>query len=307
MLFDYLFLTAIGLDWLILGLVVFGGKALSSPLSESGKNFFRNSLFTIVLLFLLFIFIIKIFLVIVVGLPLKNFIASDMVSTSFFLFVFFQLLFAFVFLIFGMLLFVKNGFKDDFQPVWSKHIFSALVFSLLVDFFTGLALYFRLLEQVFPAGLKHGHLSLAYQPFSTTHYWLALGLILSLIVYFIFYLAVKYRNSANTVTGMTLSYWIVLMFAGLLVYYYHSLIAPDARFLMNNFALYLAMVIWATVLGLGIGSLFLMILFFRKRKLLKNDFYFRYILMRLGGFHAVAVVGFSIITLIPIVFFTLYR
>ena len=307
MLFDYLFLTAIGLDWLILGLVIFAGKALLTPFPDTGKNLFKKSFFSIVLFFLVLLFLVKVSLVTAIGWPLKNFIASVALANSLLIFVLLQLLFAFVFLVLGMLLFGKSGFTEEFQPIWTKRISLVLIITLFVDFFTGLGLYLWVIKSLFQTDLVEGSLAVAYQPLSASHYWLALGLILALVVYFIFYLALKHRNSAATVTGMSLAYLIVLLFVGLLGYYSRTFIAPDARFPVNNFALYLTTVLWLTILFLGLGSLLSIILFFRKRKFLKNEFYFRYILIRLGGFHAVNVVGISIISLLPIVFFTLYR
>ena len=307
MLFDYLFLTAIGLDWLILGLVVFGSKALLNPLPETGKNIFRKSFTGIVLVFLLFLFIVKISFVILIGLPLKNLIAPAPFSRFVLFFALIQLLFAFTLLILSMLILVKSGLNDEFQPVWSKRISYGLIVSLFADFLLVVSFYFWFIKSLFQTDLIAGSLALVYQPIAATHYWLALGLILALIVYFIFYLALKHRNSATTITGMSLSYLIILLFAGLLAYYCRSLIAPNARYLINGFSLYLVFILWISILFLGIASLLLILIIYRKRKFLKNEFYFRYILIRLGGFHAVNVVGLSVISLVPIVFFTLYR
>ncbi len=307
MLFDYLFLTAIGLDWLILGLVIFGNKALAAPLPENRKNFFTKSLFNILLFLLFFLCLLKILFLFSIGFQLKGAVVPENIGNSILYFIAFQLFFSFIFFVLALLLYVKDGFDDDFRPIWVRRIAHSLIFSLLVDFILGLGLYLWMLFSILPANFKYVNLPLGYRPLTVASYWLALGLILAVVTYFIFYLAVRHNRSSTTVTGMSLSYLLVLFFAGLLIRSYSVLIAPDARFLFNNFTLFTVILLWAMVLFFGLSGIVLIITFFRWRSYLKNDFYFRYMLIRLGSFHAVSVVGFSLITLVPIVFFAWYK
>ncbi len=307
MLVDYLFLVAIGLDWLILALVLFGGKAFLSPSNESRKNFFKKSAFKILLSLLVLVFVIKILVIFIFGYSFKQLIVPESGSASFLIFILIQLLFAFFFLILGLHLFVKDGFKDEYSALWTKRISLLLVLTLFADFLVSLGSYLYLLITILPGDLKVGNLAVAYRALSANQYWLALGLILSLIVYFIFYLALKHQDSATTVTGMTISYLVMLLFSAFMIYSYYPLIAPDSRYLINDFILYLAIVLWFIILGVGVSSLLIIVMMYRKRKYLKNDFYFRYLLIRLSSFNAVAVVGFSVITFIPTLFFIFHR
>ncbi len=307
MLFDYLFLTALGLDWLILGLVVFGSKPLYSSLPENGKNRFGKSIFFSLLFLLLLLSFLKILFLFLIGFQLKHSLVSVAVSISILLFVFFQLVFAFIFLVLSMMFYAKDGFIDDFRNAWIKRISIFLTGALFADFFLGLIFYVNMLMRLMPGNLRYHDLTLLYHPLAPKHYWLALGLVLALVTYFIFFRAVKHRHSSTTVWGMGISYLVVLGMSGLLIQAYLNKIIPDARFVINDFTLYATLLLGTAVLFSGISGIFLIVLFFRRRSYLKNDFYFRYILIRLAGFHAVSVFGFSLITLVPAIFFTWYQ
>ncbi len=307
MLFDYLFFIASIFNWLLLGLVIWGGKAIFSLNTDHEKKLLKKSLSNIVLFLVLLIILLKVVTLIRSGISLNHFIVSYPVSLSFFVFILYQLFAVFVLLFFAMLLSVRFGFKSEVQNYWVAKIMRYFILFLFFDFFIGLLTYQWFIFRLLSENIKEGTLVITSPSLSVKQLWLAVGLGLSLIVYFIFYITSRHRKSTVTVTGISVSYLIVLLFSFLLLNNQLPIWAPDIRFILNDSLLYLAVIGGISVLFLGIGSMLFLLLIYKKRNTLKNKFYFDYLSMHVGSFHAVCVAGLSLITFVPTLFLLWYR
>lgn len=306
MLFDYIFLTFIGLDWFILTFLIFGEKALIHSTAPQGKQSARSWLFKTVIVSLILIFIVKIALAVAVIYPLQHKIVSSGQSWSLLVFVGWQFLFAFIVVFFSVLLFIKDGFEESYVHIWLKKTMVILAFTLIVDFLGSSISYFFLLRKLLAIQIENGVLPLNLFEINPNNYWFVLGLILSAVVYSIFYFSLKHKINKYVFKGFTFSYLIVLCFSFLVVGLYDPLLAPGIGYLWNDFYFYLTVLIWAALIITGIGCLGFLWLLSANRKHLINQFYYQYLLIHISHVHAISVLGVTGITLVPVLFFLYY-
>ncbi len=306
MQFDYFFLSGIALDWLILALVIFARKFIL-PSSGSGK---KNRLFLWVyrLFFVLLIlaFLVKSAFSVMLVLPAHQKILSSQQALFLFVYLTWQILSAVLFLFFGALLLLKDGFEETYQPIWVKKTFTQMIAFLLLDLLLSAAGYFSLLRNLLEHEIRNGSLRVFLASGDKSVYWMLLGLILSSIVYFIFYASLKQKIKKQVVTGFLITYVLVLGFSVAILMGYRAAILPRLIYLWNHHLLALTFLGWTIILLTGMSCLLLMEILVSKRDKFKNALFYQYLFLRLSNLQALSVFGMIITALVPVIFFLYY-
>jgi len=305
LLFDYIFLAIMVLDWLILALLVFGRKTLVDLPADQKKTFLQNFTLKSLSSTVFLIFLLKIILIVFFAQTLNGKMVLFPLSLQIVIFVGWQLIFAFAFLFLALMLVFRESFSDSYQKAWSKKIFTGLFFLTVWDLIGEVTLYLLTLTRLMVAPLNSARLTVALTPVHGM-YWLSGGLLLALILYFIFYFRIRQKVGLPAVRGFSIAYFLVLSIIILIFRICHPLIFPSIAHILNDFYLYLALIIWLSILLSGLGIYGLMMMFYRNRNRLKSRFYFQYLVYHLTSLHAYSLLGLTVITAIPIVFFIYY-
>lgn len=306
MQFDYFFLSGIALDWLILALVIFARKFIL-PSSFSGK---KKRLFLwgyrLFFIFLILAFLVKIAFSVTLVLPTHQKILSSQQALFLFGYLTWQVLSAVLFLFFGAVLLLKDGFEEAYEAIWLKKSFSLMIAFLLLDLLLGAAGYFLLLRNLLEHEIQNGSLPVFVASGDKSVYWMLLGLILSSIVYFIFYASLKQKIKKQVVAGFSIAYVLVLGFSMATLMGYRAAILPQLRYLWNHYLLALTFLGWIIILLTGISCLVLMEILVSKRNKFKNALFYQYLFLRLSNLQALSVFGMIITAFVPVIFFLYY-
>ncbi len=306
MQFDYFFLSGIALDWLILALVIFARKFIL-PSSFSGK---KKRLFLWVyrlfFIFLILAFLVKIVFSVTLVLPTHQKILSSQQALFLFGYLTWQVLSAVLFLFFGAVLLLKDGFEEAYEAIWLKKSFSLMIVFLLLDLLLDAAGYFLLLRNLLEHEIQNGSLRVFVASGDKSVYWMLLGLILSSIVYFIFYASLKQKIKKQVVAGFSIAYVLVLGFSMATLMGYRAAILPQLKYLWNHYLLALTFLGWIIILLTGISCLVLMEILVSKRNKFKNALFYQYLFLRLSNLQALSVFGMIITAFVPVIFFLYY-
>jgi hypothetical protein len=304
--FDYFFLSGIALDWLILALVIFARKfILPSSFSGKKKRFFLW-IYRVFFILLILAFLVKIAFAATLAFPAHHKILSAHQALFLLLYLIWQILSATLILFFGGLLLLKDGFETGYESIWLEKTFFAMILFLLLDLFLSTVGYFLLLRSLLEHEMQSGSLRTLAVSGQSSSNWMILGLILSAIVYFIFYASLKRKIKKQVVAGFSVAYLLVLGFSIASLWAYRSAISPQLKYLWNHYLLSWAFLGWGIILFTGIFCLILMEILVSKRGKFKNALFYQYLFLRLGNLQALSVFGMILTTFVPVIFFLYY-
>ncbi len=298
MLFDYLFIVSLLLEWTtILFLFLVRNQLWNSKHRANLASNLSSTLFSLVILFKILHVSLFIF-----NFDQKGLEANLLLPTT--IYVLWQLILSALFFYLLMKFSFRHHFQERFAIALSKRTFAELVFISVWDLTGSLLIYLMLTSKFWLNQFHPVSISVPFNKPILQFPLLVMGVALLTVSFFSFF-KLKKEVTRFSFLFYSSSYLALIFFSFFTFYQYRKLIFPGLESFFNQYYLFLAVLFWLIIFLVSVIVFGLMVQLHKNKKFLKSGFQFRFLFYNLSRLHLLSETGMTLFALL-IVFFFIY-